>query len=78
MVLGGVTILITIGALTYSKVVEVPSLKGKGIVEATNLLEEKGLKLKVEGEEFNWNIYFNMHIPMGSITRQVISSYFLT
>ena len=68
MVLGGVTILITLGALTYSKVVEVPSLKGKGIVEATNLLEEKGLKLKVEGEEFN------MHIPMGSITRQMISS----
>lgn len=67
MVLCGVTILITLGALTYSKVVEVPSLKGKGIVEATNLLEEKNLKLKVEGEEFN------MHIPDGAVARQVIS-----
>jgi len=67
MVLCGATILATIGILTYSKAIEVPSVTGKGIVEATNILEEKGLKLKVEAEEFN------MHIPKGSIARQGIS-----
>jgi beta-lactam-binding protein with PASTA domain len=38
-------------ALSFSKTVEVPDLKGKTIVEANALLIKQGLYLKVEGEE---------------------------
>ncbi|HLC16318.1 MAG TPA: PASTA domain-containing protein [Thermodesulfovibrionia bacterium] len=68
MVLCGATILATLGILTHSKGVEVPSVTGKGIVDATNILEENGLKLKVDAEEYS------MNIPKGSIARQVISA----
>ncbi len=39
--------------LSFSKTVEVPDLRGKTLFEANDLLNKKGLFLKVEGEEYD-------------------------
>lgn len=39
--------------LSFSKTVEVPDLRGKTLFEANDLLNKKGLYLKVEGEEYD-------------------------
>jgi beta-lactam-binding protein with PASTA domain len=44
---------LTFKVLSFSRTVEVPDLYGKSLVEANALLIEKGLYLKVEGEDFD-------------------------
>jgi beta-lactam-binding protein with PASTA domain len=39
--------------LSFSKTVEVPDLRGKTLFEANDLLNKRGLYLKVEGEEYD-------------------------
>jgi serine/threonine-protein kinase len=48
---------ITFKILSFSRTVEVPDLYGKSSVEATNLLKEKGLNLKIEGEDYDSTIF---------------------
>ncbi len=52
--------------LSFSKTVEVPDLKGKTLFEANDLLNKKGLLLKVEGEDYD------PFIMSGRIIRQDI------
>ena len=44
---------LTFKILSFSRTVEVPDLSGKSLVEANALLTEKGLYLKIEGEDFD-------------------------
>jgi len=44
---------LTFKILSFSRTVEVPDLYGKSLVEANGLLTEKGLYLKIEGEDFD-------------------------
>lgn len=50
--------------LSFSKTVEVPDLRGKTLFEANDLLNKRGLYLKVEGEEYDETV-----VP-GRIVRQ--------
>jgi len=50
--------------LSFSKTVEVPDLRGKTLFEANDLLSNKGLHLKVEGEDYDSTIV------QGRIVRQ--------
>lgn len=55
---------LTFKALSFSRTVEVPDLKGKGMVEASKLLKARGLYIRLEGEDFD------TAVPEGSIARQ--------
>jgi beta-lactam-binding protein with PASTA domain len=44
---------LTFKVLSFSRTIEVPDLYGKSLVEANELLTEKGLYLKIEGEDFD-------------------------
>ena len=44
---------LTFKILSFSRTVEVPDLYGKSSVEASKLLREKGLNLKIEGEDYD-------------------------
>lgn len=55
---------LTFKALSFSRTVDVPDLKGKGMVEANRLLKAKGLYIRLEGEEYD------NAVPEGSIVRQ--------
>lgn len=44
---------LTFKVLSFSRTVEVPDLYGKNLVGANELLTEKGLYLKIEGEDFD-------------------------
>lgn len=57
---------LTFTALTMSRTVEVPALIGKGMVEANDLLRNKGLYMRLEGDDFD------TAIPQGNIIRQDI------
>jgi len=57
---------LTFKVLSFSRTVEVPVLAGKSVLEANKLLTEKGLYLKIEGEDYD------AVIPTGSIIRQGI------
>lgn len=59
---------LTFKALSFSRTVDVPDLKGKGMVEANRLLKEKGLYIRLEGEEHDASV------PEGSIVRQDVPS----
>jgi beta-lactam-binding protein with PASTA domain len=54
--------------MSFSKTVEVPDLRGKTLFEANDLLNKKGLYLKVEGEDYD-----SVVVP-GLIVRQDIPS----
>jgi serine/threonine-protein kinase len=47
---------LTFQILSFSRTVEVPDLYGKSSVEASKLLREKGLNLKIEGEDYDSSI----------------------
>lgn len=47
---------LTFKILSFSRTVEVPDLYGKNSVEASKLLREKGLNLKIVGEDYNSTI----------------------
>ncbi len=57
---------LTFKVLSFSRTVEVPALAGKSVLEANKLLTEKGLYLKIEGEDYD------AIIPTGNIIRQGI------
>jgi len=57
---------LTFKVLSFSRTVEVPALAGKSVLEANKLLTEKGLYLKIEGEDYDATI------PTGHIIRQGI------
>jgi beta-lactam-binding protein with PASTA domain len=57
---------LTFKVLSFSRTVEVPPLAGKSVLEANKLLTEKGLYLKIEGEDYDATI------PTGNIIRQGI------
>jgi serine/threonine-protein kinase len=44
---------LTFKILSFSRTVEVPDLYGKSLIEANELVTEKGLYLKIEGEDFD-------------------------
>jgi serine/threonine-protein kinase len=54
----------TFKALSYSRSVEVPDLKGRGMVDANSIVKDKGLYLRLEGEDFD-----STH-PEGVVIRQ--------
>lgn len=47
---------LTFKILSFSRTVEVPDLYGKSSVEASKLLREKGLNLKIEGEDYDSSV----------------------
>jgi serine/threonine-protein kinase len=53
IILGLIFGFLTFKVLSFSRTVEVPNLYGKSPVEASKLLREKGLNLKIEGEDFD-------------------------
>jgi len=53
IVLGLIFGYFTFKILSFSRTVDVPDLYGKSLVEANALLTEKGLYLKIEGEDFD-------------------------
>ncbi len=56
MLLGLIFGFLTFKILSFSRTVEVPELYGKSSVEASKLLREKGLNLKIEGEDYDSTI----------------------
>jgi beta-lactam-binding protein with PASTA domain len=56
----------TFKLLSFSKTVTVPDVKGKGMLEADEMLRRKGLYLRLEGEDYD------SFIRQGSIVRQDI------
>ena len=57
---------LTFKVLSFSRTVQVPDLRGKSVVEANKILTDKGLYLKVEGEDYDSSI------PSGNIVKQDI------
>ena len=57
---------LTFQIMSFSKTVEVPDLRGKTLFEANDLLNKRGLNLKVEGEDYD-----SVIVP-GLIVRQDI------
>lgn len=57
---------LTFKAMSFSKTVEVPELRGRSMLEANDLMSKSGLNLKVEGEEYDPTL------PAGRIVRQDI------
>jgi len=55
---------ITFKMLSFSRTVEVPDLRGKNLVEANKYLNDIGLYLKIEGENYDPDI------PQGKIIKQ--------
>ncbi|MDP2277920.1 MAG: PASTA domain-containing protein [Nitrospirota bacterium] len=55
---------ITFKLLSFSRTVDVPDLSGKSLVEVNELLSQKGLNLKIEGEDYDADV------PAGHIIRQ--------
>lgn len=58
----------TFKVLSFSRTITVPDLKGKGMVEANDILRKKGLYIRLEGEDYD------SYIPQGYIIRQDIPS----
>lgn len=56
MLLGLIFGFLTFQILSFSRTVEVPDLYGKSSVEASRLLREKGLNLKIEGEDYDSSV----------------------
>lgn len=57
---------ITFRLLSFSRTVTVPDLKGKGIIEANEILRKNRLYIRLEGEDYD------PYIPEGFILRQDI------
>ena len=64
--LGFIAVLFVLRVLDHGKSVDVPSVVGKSVIEATNLLRDKGLNLKIDGEDYD------LQVPAGYIARQDI------
>ncbi|MEW6570154.1 MAG: PASTA domain-containing protein [Nitrospirota bacterium] len=57
---------LTFKVLSFSRTVEVPDLHGRSLLESNRLLNDRGLYLKIEGEDYDASI------PPGHIIRQDI------
>jgi beta-lactam-binding protein with PASTA domain len=57
---------LTFKVLSFSRTVEIPELSGKSVLEANKLLTDRGLYLKIEGEDYDTTV------PTGHIIRQGI------
>lgn len=57
---------LTFTLLTMNRTVDVPDLRGKGMVEANDLLRSKSLYIRLEGDDYD------PAIPQGNIIRQSI------
>ena len=66
IILGLVFGYLTFNVLSFSRTVEVPDLHGKNLLESNKLLTDRGLYLKIEGEDYD------SFIPHGSVVRQDI------
>lgn len=66
IILGLIFGYLTFKVLSFSRTVEVPALNGKTLLEANKLLADKGLYLKIEGEEYD------SAVPQGNILKQNI------
>ncbi|MEK7822929.1 MAG: PASTA domain-containing protein, partial [Nitrospirota bacterium] len=62
--IGAVAALVIFNIIDFKKTVNVPSLTGKDVPAASELLNNKGLSLEVQGEEYNEKI------PAGLISGQ--------
>ncbi len=58
----------TFQLLSFSRTVVVPDLKGREMMEANNIIRNKGLYIRLEGEDYD------PAIPQGNIIRQDIPS----
>lgn len=54
----------TFKLLSFSRTVTVPDLRGKGMVDANDIIRKKGLYIRLEGEDYD------SYIPQGYIIRQ--------
>jgi len=64
VILGLIFGYLTFKVLSFSKTVEVPNLYGKTLLESNKLVTDKGLYLKIEGEDYD------SAVPPGNIIRQ--------
>jgi serine/threonine-protein kinase len=56
----------TFQLLSFGRTVTVPDIRGKAMVEANNTLRDKGLHIRLGGEDYD------IHVPQGYIIRQDI------
>jgi beta-lactam-binding protein with PASTA domain len=66
IILGLVFGYLTFNVLSFTRTVEVPDLHGQSLLEANKLLTDRGLYLKIEGEDYDSSI------PQGNVVRQDI------
>jgi beta-lactam-binding protein with PASTA domain len=64
IILGLIFGYLTFKILSFSRTVEVPNLYGKTLLESNKLLSDKGLYVKIEGEDFDSSV------PPGNIVKQ--------
>lgn len=65
-ILGIISGYFTFKLLSFGKTVEMPDLRGKGMVESGSILRSKGLHIRLESEDYD------SYIPQGYIIRQDI------
>lgn len=68
LLLGIISGHITFKLLSFSRTVTVPDLKGRGMIEANDVLRRKGLYIRLEGEDYD------SYVHQGNIIRQDIPS----
>lgn len=65
---------LTLTALSFSRSVTVPDLKGKSLIEASALVKEHGLYLRIEGEDFDAaasaGTVMRQDVPSGTSVKQ--------
>lgn len=73
VVLGFLSGYLSLTLIVSSGKVEVPDLKGKDIVQANQILKEKGLYIRIDGEEYSelpTGVVFKQTPPAGSIVKK--------
>jgi serine/threonine-protein kinase len=66
LALGIVSGHLTFQLLSFSRTINVPDLRGKGMMDANDILRKNGLHIRLEGEDYD------TAIPQGNIIRQDI------
>lgn len=66
IIVGAIAGFVIFKLLSFNRTVDAPSLIGKSVLEATKLLNKKGLSLDIKGEDYD------SEIPKGYIMRQDI------
>jgi serine/threonine-protein kinase len=65
---------LTFKALSFSRTVEVPELQGKSLLESNKILTNKGLYLKIEGEDYDSAIkpgyIIRQDVPAGETVKE--------